>query len=221
MAFVVYFSRCMRQILVFLGIHIHDACFAAPQHCHRADKQKDAPGNMRRVDRSRYTCRRRSHSPATCHGRRLQRHMVRYAVFYCRFHKKIRRDRSEKMDFHPDSCLYRNACSRIFLQHRAMFYRAFDSRNNTPYSTQRRKNELRTFVEIRHGIVRDYVRRLSNTRQQRNARLYVSKYFPRRHVLRFKVFFSHYARICGGNVCGVYRDRRDKTSHRQTTFKSR
>lgn len=52
----------------FLGIHIHDACFAAPQHCHRADKQKDAPGNMRRVDRSRYTCRRRSHSPATCHG---------------------------------------------------------------------------------------------------------------------------------------------------------
>lgn len=145
MAFVIYFSRCMWKILVFLGIHIHDACFAAPQHCHRADKQKDAPGNMRRVDRSRHTCRRRSHSPATCHGRRLQRHMVRYAVFYCRFHKKIRRDRSEKMDFHPDSCLYRNACGRIFLQHRAMFYRAFDSRNNTPYSTQRRKNELRTF----------------------------------------------------------------------------
>ena len=71
------------------------------------------------------------HIVPPCHGRRLQRHMVRYAVFYCRFHKKIRRDRSEKMDFHPDSCLYRNACSRIFLQHRAMFYRAFDSRNNT------------------------------------------------------------------------------------------
>lgn len=141
--------------------------------------------------------------------------------FIAAFIRKIRRDRSEKMDFHPDSCLYRNACGRIFLQHRAMFYRAFDSRNNTPYSTQRRKNELRTFVEIRHGIVLDYVRRLSDTRQQRNARLYVSKYFPRRHVLRFKVFFSHYARICGCNVCGVYRDRRDKTSHRQTTFKSR
>lgn len=64
-------------------------------------KKKDAPGNMRRVDRSRYTCRRRSHSPATCHGRRLQRHMVRYAVFYCRFHKKIRRDRSKKWIFIP------------------------------------------------------------------------------------------------------------------------
>lgn len=74
---------------------------------------------------------------------------------------------------------------RILLQHRTMLYRAFGIGNHSACRSQRRENHFRALVEICHVRIRNDVWYISYSRQQRNARIYVSKHLPCKQILRF------------------------------------
>lgn len=122
----------------------------------------------------------------------------------------------KKWMFVPILALQRDFGCGILLRHSTMLYRALGIGNHSACRSQRRETHFRALFKICHRRICNDVWHISDSRQQRNARIYVPKHLPCKQILRFQRVILDYARFCGGNVLCLYGDRAIAPSHRQT-----
>ena len=155
-----------------------------------------------RVD-SRLVVKRRSYLAPIRHRQRIQPYMVRVPVLCRILYTHIRRQNPAQVFCDTFASLRRVRGGRIFCKSGARVDSQFARRGFDSVVLQAFSHTLEKLVEGNHRRIVGYVRRVSDTRQQRNARVHISKRVSFVQILLVKVLFSHSARLYIRHFRGV------------------